>query len=705
MKFGAAVNTRILHRDIETRATLNLPDVGAWRYGGDPNTGVWCVAYAVDAGPAAIWIPGQPIPEVFSTAAQNPDWIVVAHNDQFETAIETRILAPRYGWPLVPIERHRCTMAMASASALPAKLKIVAEVLELSARKDDQGARLMQQMARPRKPRAGEDPNGIYWHDDPEKLERLYAYCRQDVAVERELYHRLPPLADSEQALWTLDATINHRGFQTDGELLAAASHIAAAAGQAVQDELIRITNGALTSTDQVAALMDWLGEHGCEVRDLRKPTLRHALRRKIDPVVRRVMELRLGAAHAAAAKIDTLLAWRDADGRVRGTLRFHGAGTGRWTGHGPQPQNFKRDGENIEAKRIAVATGDLTHVAGLYPQPLEVVGDIARAMICAAPGHRLLIGDFSGIESRVLAWVSGQQSKLDQWAKFDRTGDSKDEPYYLLGRSCGQREESARSIGKTADLAFGYMGGPGAWDRLAPEDDSSSDADKRRYQQTWRRLHPQTVKFWGSINRAAIQAVRKPGTTLNCRRLTVVYDGEIFLRIILPSGRALSYPSPRLATDKFGNTIVLFKDSAASKWADCRFGQGAYGGLWAENIVQAISRDLLAAAMQRLESAGYPVTLHVHDEIVAEAPIDFGSIEEFRRLITTLPDWAEGLPTAAKVRNGSRFSKSSEKQTAAVETPGYRVSETTPPWADEVAPNNSNRIPTPITESKPNST
>jgi len=185
-----------------------------------------------------------------------------------------------------------------------------------------------------------------------------------------------------------------------------------------VQDELARITDGALTSTNQAKALQAWLAEHGCEVKDVTKPTLKLALGRKgLDPVVRRVIELRMGAAHAAAAKVDTLRAWRNADGRVRGTLQFHGAGTGRWTGRGPQPQNFKRDGGDIDGKRAAIATGDLEHVAKLYPQPLEAVGDIARAMICAAPGHRLLIGDFSGIESRVLAYVSGQQSKLDQWA------------------------------------------------------------------------------------------------------------------------------------------------------------------------------------------------------------------------------------------------------------------------------------------------
>jgi hypothetical protein len=627
---------------------------------------VWCCAYAVDDGPVQLWIPGQPIPEVFFTAARDPSWLIAAHNDAFERAIEERILAPRYGWPIVPIERHRCTMAQASAAALPAKLKTVAEVLELSARKDDDGARLMQMMARPRKPRPGEDPNGIYWHDEPEKLEKLYAYCRQDIEVERELYHRLPPLTDAEQAVWVHDVAINQRGFHTDGALLQAASTIAADAGAAVQAELVKITAGALTSTDQVTALLAWLGDHGCEVKDVRKPTLRHALRRKdIDRVARRVIELRLGAAHAAAAKVDTLLAWRDAgDGRVRGTLRFHGAGTGRWTGSGPQPQNFKRDADGMAAKVAAVSTGDVAHVAALYPQPLEVVGDIARAMICAAPGHRLLIGDFSGVESRVLAHVSGQQSKLDQWSKFDRTGDPKDDPYCQLGIGCGQPEDTARSIGKTADLAFGYMGGPGAWDRLAPDDDASSDADKRRYQQTWRRLHPATVKFWRDINRAAIQAVRKPGDTFTCRQLTFVCDGD-FLRITLPSGRALSYPSPRIGSDKYDNSIVIFKDATGGKFVDCRFGQGAYGGLWAENIVQAVSRDLLAAAMQRLEAAGYPVVLHVHDEIVCEAPIDFGSVEEFQRILTAAPHWADGLPIAAKVRNGARFAKSDKSAAA----------------------------------------
>src|SRR5579883_666989 len=537
----------ILHRDFETRSTLDLKRVGGWRYAADASTAVWCVAYAIDGAPTELWLPGQPVPEVFTEAARNPDWLVGAHNDAFERLIERFILAPRFGWPLVPIERHRCTMAMALACALPAKLERVAEALSLPLGKDAEGARLMKRMARPRKPRRGEDPNGVYWLDDPDKLARLGQYCIRDVDVERDLYHRLPPLSDAEHALWVLDAAINARGFHTDGPLLQAASHIAEAADQALQAELAEITSGVLTSTNQTKALQDWLAEHGCEVSDIQKGTLSHALRRKgLDPAVRRVIELRREAAHAAANKIDTVRAWRNPDGRVRGTLQFHGAGPGRWTGRGPQPQNFKRDSDDLDGKIAAVATGDLAQVAARY-SPLQAVGDIARAMICAAPGHRFLIGDFSGVESRVTAWVTGQQSKLDQWAAFDVSNDPLSEPYYLIGRALGLPEESAREKGKIADLAFGYQGGPGAWDNFASEDDVSTTEQKQQYKRKWRGMHPHTVAFWREIDRAALMAVRNPGRSFTVNRLQVVYDGSSFLTITLPSGRALRYPFPTI--------------------------------------------------------------------------------------------------------------------------------------------------------------
>ena len=647
----------LLFRDIETRSTLDLKKVGSWLYAGDASTEVLCVAYAVDDEPARIWVPGDPIPEEFFTAARDPDWLIIAHNDQFERNIEERLLGPRFGWPLVPIERHRCTMAMALASALPGSLDGAAAALGLPA-KDTEGHRLMMQMAKPRKARKGEDPDVIHWHDGPEQHARLQQYCATDMEVERAIYRKLPALSPAEQKLWELDARINQRGFFTDGPLLEAASRIADTAGEAVQSELAQLTGGALTSTDQRDKLQTWLAEHGCEVKDVQKKTLKSALRRKeLDPVARRVIELRLGAAHAAATKIDALLAWRDTDGRVRGTLRFHRASTGRWAGFGPQPQNMKRDGDGMDAKRQAVATGDLTHVAGLYPQPLEVVGDIARSMICGAPGHRLLIGDFSGIESRVLAWISQQQSKLDLWAKYDATGSKDDDPYVVIGRSLGHPEDTARAYGKIADLAFGFQGGVGAWQNFAPEDDASDETTIKRYRDSWRASHPRTEHFWHTVDHAAITAVQRPDAEFRFRNLAFNCD-DGFLRITLPSGKLLSYPSPRIETNRFGHACVVYRDNSSGKWVDCNFGKGAYGGLWTENIISGIARDLLVAAMIQLEDAGYRIILHVHDEIIAEVPVGFGSIEEFQYLLTRVPAWAAGLPIAAKAREGERFSK-----------------------------------------------
>src|SRR5262249_32865491 len=153
---------------------------------------------------------------------------------------------------------------------------------------------------------------------------------------------------------------------------------------------------------------------------------------------------------------------------------------------------------------------------------------------------------DFSGIESRVTAWISGQQDKLERWAKFDRTGEPKDEPYYILGKALGIAPDRARTIGKTADLAFGYMGGAGAWKKLAPGDESSTDAEIKQRQKAWQRAHPNIVTFWGRLNRAAIQAVRKPNTVLTCGRVAFAGD-SVSLRMRLPSGRKLAYPFPQL--------------------------------------------------------------------------------------------------------------------------------------------------------------
>jgi DNA polymerase bacteriophage-type len=643
-----------LFRDFETRSTLDLRDVGAWRYSRDPTTDVWCCGYVVDDEPVKLWVPGDPVPLEFIEAAQNPDWLVCAFNDNFERQIEAHVMV-NYGWPVVSIERHRCLQAAALALALPAKLETVAQVLKLEHQKDQAGHAVMIRMAKPRRPRKDEDPTGTYWVDDPDRRQQLYRYCKQDVAVERELHHRIAGLIPAEQSLWQLDARINDRGIHIDGDLLDAATRIADATQREIVEEFKTLTE--LDSIDQKEKLIAWLAAHDSVVTDLQKPTLKKALARNGIPAkARRAIELRLDGAHAN--KFATMRAWCNGDARVRGVFRFHGAHTGRWTSLGIQLQNLKRPVVKDMAAAIAVvATGDLNHVRQHYPQPMSVVGDITRALISAPKGRRLIAADLSGIESRVVAWLSGQQSKLDLWKKFDRTQDLNDDPYFVLGRQSGIAQERAREIGKTADLAFGYGGSIGAWRKLAGDGDTSTDEQIRKYQGAWRRAHPQIVRFWGAIDRSAVRAVQTPGQTFALKHVSFIYEGD-FLFMLLPSGRRFAYPFPRLVTNGYGNSAVIFKINDKGKWTDCRHGQGMWGGVWTENVVQAVARDLFAAAMMRLEDAGYPIVLHVHDEIVAECPDGFGSSEEFLKLITTLPDWAEGRPIAAKVREGQRFCK-----------------------------------------------
>jgi DNA polymerase len=210
---GTPMQQSVLHRDYEVRSTSSLQKVGAWKFAAIKETEVLCCAYAVNDGPVKLWLPGDPEPPEFDEAANNTDWLACAHNDSFETAIERMIMQRRFGWSKIPLQRHRCTMAMGLALALPGKLELITEALELIHQKDRAGQRLMLMMAKPRKPRKDEDPNeGPYWFDDEDRRQRLYEYCKQDVEVEREL-HLLQPLIPNELKLWQHNCIVNARGL------------------------------------------------------------------------------------------------------------------------------------------------------------------------------------------------------------------------------------------------------------------------------------------------------------------------------------------------------------------------------------------------------------------------------------------------------------------------------------------------------------
>jgi DNA polymerase len=547
----------VLHRDYETRGQLQLKRVGTHRYAADPGTEVLCCAFAIDDEPVQLWIPGDPVPPEVIEAAANPSWIVCAHNDAFETAIEQYIMTPRHGWPSIPLERHRCTMAAASALGLSARLSMVADALELANRKDVAGERLMHQLSKPRRARQGEDPSQVRWFDDDDRLRRLHDYCRQDAQVERELFDRLLPLSAMEQTLWALSCRINERGFRVDREFAEAGRRIAQAAAPKIDAELAEMTSGAVTGINQVARLIRWLQDQGCTAKKLDRKAIERQLETEdLPPPVRRVLELRLGGAQAAVKKIDALLGRAGADHRVRGAFRYHGASTGRWAGEGYQPQNLKRPVvEDVDAAIAAAATGDYEHVSRLYPQPLSVVGDCSRSMIVAAPSHVLIGADFSSIESRVLAWIAGEEWKLDAYRRYDATRDPRDEVYcetackiFRVPSGSYTKSSPERGVGKTCDLAFGYMGGLGAWRKFEP--DRFTDQEVETFKTEWRAAHPAIKRFWYDIDAAAWTAVRERGRVVRCGRVSFKCVGA-FLFLKLPSGRKLAYPQPRIVGDE----------------------------------------------------------------------------------------------------------------------------------------------------------
>jgi DNA polymerase len=657
--------------DIETRGTVNLKDVGPFIYGTDPATDVLCIGYCIVTdgvrGEIKAWIPLQPIPGEIVTAANDFTVPFVSFNDMFERTIERHIAAPRYGWPIISLERRRCAQAVALSFALPAKLDKVAEALGLATRKTDAGKRSMLALSRPRKPRKGEDPSRVYWVDDPAKLEILYEYNRVDVAITAEIIDRFGFLPDAEQAVWVANEVINERGLHIDRQLLTPLRQLETEIAAWVKNEIACLSDGDISSPHQRDRILAWLRERGCPLPDLRKETVAATLELADLPDEARVMlGTRANGASAAVHKFKRLDAHMADDNRVRGSFRYHGAGPGRFTAVGPQVHNLRKPRvPDIRTIIATVQTGDFALLRERYANPLSTLGEISRALMQAKPGSELFIADFSGIESRGAAWICGEQWKVDAWGAFDCSQTPHDEPYYRIGRTFGFTENVARERGKVGDLAFGYQGGTGAWRKFAGKDDQTPEQMVRAFRDAYRRMHPQLQRFWNVSVHLAVEACRNPGTIHRHERIGFYYEpGYLFL--LLPSGRRICYPQPKLFVDPYyGTRSFTFMENSKGAW--WRYGagrRGVFGGFLLENATQGICRDLLCAAMLRVERAGFRVVLHLHDELVVEVDKGTRTLDEFRALMRAVPAWADGFPIESKARVSDRFIEIKDRPT-----------------------------------------
>lgn len=617
---------------------------------------------------------------------------IVFHNLPFD-----RTVLRRHGVE-IPLAKAHCTMAQALAHSLPGGLGALCDVLKVPVdkAKDKEGRQWIQLFTKPRPKnselrRATNATHPVQWA-------KFKDYAGLDIESMREVYKRLPRwnFTGAERALWMLDQTVNDRGVCVDTAFCDAAVAAVADEKKRLAGRIYDMTDGdveAATQRDKLLAHL--LGQYGVVLPDLQKGTLE---RRVNDPelpaVVRELIAIRLEASNTSSAKYQTFSNATSSDGRLRGSLQFCGAArTGRWSGRLVQLQNLPRPKHSYEQveetiEAIKAGTADL-----LFDDVIARASSSIRSAIAAPEGKKLVAADLSNIEGRMLAWLAGEEWKLQAFRDFD-AGIGYDLYKITAGAILGKSPEHVtkderQSAGKVPELACGYQGAVGAFASMAQLYGLEIEEDEvLRIVKAWRRANSKIRDFWYWLGDTAIQAVQTPGQTFYCGPLILKRSGA-WLRIQLPSGRALCYPQPRvemvrdICRECDGDGLVIPRadeepvrctacggsgrgrekqqltyagiNQYTRKWERVR----TYGGKLAENVTQAASRDVLAHAMPLVEAAGYQIVLTVHDEVLTEAPDDerFGP-EHLSAILATNPPWAKRLPLAAAGFEGPRYRK-----------------------------------------------
>ena len=645
--------------DFETYSACDLKTAGLDNYARHESTGIHCFSWGDDPLDLQTWHEGEPFPEELREHLDSGG-VITAWNAPFELYLWNLCAVRKYGWPKLPVGQVQCSMAMAYAMSLPGALEKAAAALGVAEQKDMKGARVMMQLAQPK-------ADGSFWTkaEAPEKFKQLYEYNRQDVRTELAARERLMELSDYEKRIWQLDFEVNARGIQIDLAAVNAAIKLVESEKARLNAEMLKATGGVVGSCTEVQLLVKWIRSQGVDLKGVAKADVLDAL--QIDGLpgaVRSALLLRREAAKSSTAKLIAMRDAASADGRVRGILQYHGANTGRWAGRRIQVQNFPRGSlKPAEVEDCIAHFGSRDYLDMMYAPPLDVISSCLRGMIVAKPGHYLVAADFNAIEARVLAWLAGEEKVLDIFRTHGKIYEHAAAGIY--GKPMEDIGKTERQIGKVAVLALGYGGGVGAFQSMArvynvKVEDKEADNIKK----AWREAHRNIVAYWHDLESAAINAVQ-----LGCvckagageRVVSFIKRGS-FLWARLPSGRVLCYPYPTVRDVEVpwgGTKPALFYMSVngvTNKWEETN----TYGGSLAENVTQAVARDLLADALVRLEDNGFPVVMHVHDEVVVEVPQDApaDTVQRVEELISKLPAWAAGLPVSAEGWRGKRYRK-----------------------------------------------
>lgn len=662
------------------------------------------ISYAIDDAPPEcidLTDPSHWLCDELAEAMADPNCEVWAQNSQFDRTV----LSHFKGLPQVPIERWRDTMVQAYCHALPGSLDKLCDVLavpqEVAKLKDGRSLVMLFCKPRPKNTKIRRATRETH----PEQWARFIEYAKADITSMRECHKRMPKFnyptgASGELHHWHLDQKINDRGFCVDLDLVRGAIEAVADEKEVLKQQAQEITNGEVTNAtrrDQV--LHHILEQYGIVLEDLKKGNIERVLDNPDMPRgVKELLAIRLQATTTSTAKYTALLNATNADGRCRGTIQFGGAArTLRASGRVFQPQNLPSRGlledYEIDFGIDAVKSGAAHE---FFPNVMKLLSSCVRGVLVASPGSKLVVADLSNIEGRLAAWLAGEAWKLDAFRAFD-SGTGHD-LYNLAYAKAFKIDVTAvkkpqRAIGKVMELMLGYGGGVGAfvtgalgygfdiqklaednWGTFPQEQMSESNKfyayvmkkktntfglSKEGFmacdilKRLWRESNPMISGMWGVLENAITLAITNPGAVYDVGQHIKVRRDTNWLRVRLPSGRYLCYANPRL--DEKGGISYMGLNNYTRQWTRLK----GYGGLFLENCCQAIARDVLYSSMPKAEAEGYRVVLHVHDELVTEAPdTKLFTDVKLAGILSSEIEWAAGLPLAAAGFESYRYKK-----------------------------------------------
>lgn len=640
--------------DIETYSSVDISEAGAYKYIESPDFEILIIGYAIDNGPVIIvdLAQGEEMPEELEEALLSDEYLKIAHNAVFE-----RLSFKRIGY-CVPAEQWYCTSVKAAYCGLPLSLDAVSKRLDLTDKKLDTGKALIKYFSCPCKPTK---INGMrvrnYPSDAPEKWEMYKTYNKYDVLAEREIFLKLSAyeIPDIERRMYVLDQNINDRGILVDRELAESAIAVDNEYTAILTEQAKRLTG--LDNPNSPAQIRKWVeGKTGHAVSSLSKDSMPDLFEEFKDcPDVIGMLDIRKRLSKTSIKKYYAMINCAMKDGRCRGLFQFYGANrTGRWAGRLLQLQNLSKNHiSNIELPRELIRARDWEAVEMMYGDVADILSQLVRTTLIAPKGKTFAVADFSAIEARVISWLANEKWRMDVFRGDGKIYEATGSKMFNVPISSITKGSALRDKSKISELALGYEGSLNALKRMGGERMGLSDVEMISLVRKWRLANPAIVDMWHEIDKASKEAVRyQKQVHCTCRDLIFDCDGK-FMTIKLPSDRKLFYANPMLKDKKIGRSAMPSKIlryggiiQATKQWGEI----DTYGGKLTENIVQAIARDLLGNSMLNMQKEGFEITMHVHDEAIAEIPLE-NAKEHYTRMVRIMeqvPPWASDFPLKA---------------------------------------------------------